>query len=354
MEISLNIYNPFGFRLKGNNIILENNTIRHFNINDKEIIHSKNSLGLRGPELTNNDLVKIITVGGSTTENFYHDDKKTWPYLFYQKMNKKVNAKIWVNNAGLDGHSTYGHIKLIEDFLYKIEPDIIIFFIGANDINLDKENTFDINYDFSIKNIFKTENQRYFIKNLGSFLATKSEFFSLLLNLYRYYFKTQHNHIYSKGKINMQAYDHLKHDREIYPLNKFNIEQNNIKNKLIPQYRKRIEKLISLSKIYNFKPVFITQPTIYGSSSKKNLEKRSINSADRFYLNLELYNQELRLLYKTKKINLIDIAKDMPKSKNLFVDKIHFTSNGLEFISRYLYDYFSENCDVFFDFDYCK
>jgi len=354
LEIPLRFYNPFGFRLKGDNIILENNTIRHFIVNNDKIIHSKNSLGLRGPELINNDNLKIITVGGSTTENFYHDDKKTWSYLLYKRLAKIINTDLWLNNAGLDGHSTYGHIRLIEDYLYKLKPDIIIFLIGTNDVNLDKENTYDINYDFSFSNILKTENQRYFIKNLGSYFATKSEFFSLLLNFYRYYYKTNNNHIYSNGNVTNNPYNYLEHDREIFLLKDFVTEQNNIKKKLLNQYEERIKKIISLSKLHNFTPIFLTQPTIYGSKSYINLTNDNINYADRFFLNLELYNNLLRELTFLHKIHLIDIAKKIPKNPYFFSDKIHFTEKGLEYVAKLVANDFFKNCHIIIDKELCN
>ena len=43
-------------------------------------------------------------------------------------------TKIWLNNAGLDGHSTFGHIILFKDYIVKLKPKIILFLVGANDV----------------------------------------------------------------------------------------------------------------------------------------------------------------------------------------------------------------------------
>lgn len=51
----------------------------------------------------------IISVGGSTTECFYISDDKTWTHILGMKL-KSVFTRVWINNAGLDGHSTFGHI----------------------------------------------------------------------------------------------------------------------------------------------------------------------------------------------------------------------------------------------------
>ena len=357
MEIVLNIYNPFGFRLQGNNIILENNIVKHFVVDNKEIIHSKNSLGFRGPELVDNESIKIITVGGSTTENYHYDDSKTWSQLFNNKLSLKFNKSLWVNNAGLDGHSTFGHIKLIEDYIIKIKPDVILLLIGANDVGLDKKNSFDIVYDFSLDNILTVGNQRYLKRNFGSFLATKSELFSLLLNLYRYYIKTEFNHIYSSfDSVVTSKIDYQNHaDRNtIYPFSDFINEHNHLKDNLISQYSERIIKIIDLSNKHKFKPVFITQPTIHGIDAEDNFQKKKISVADKFYLNLEIYNEELRNITKKYQIDLIDLAILMPKNENFYTDKIHHTEEGLEYISDIVANYFIDNCELIIEKNICK
>ena len=77
-ELILRVYNPLGFRIKGNKIILPINKkeiIHHehgLGKLDKVVVQQRNSLGFRGPEPPadfSRDLT-IVTVGGSTTECF--------------------------------------------------------------------------------------------------------------------------------------------------------------------------------------------------------------------------------------------------------------------------------------------
>ena len=77
-ELILRIYNPLGFRIKGNKIILPINKqeiIHHehgLGKLDKVVVHQRNSLGFRGPEppADFSRYLTIVTVGGSTTECF--------------------------------------------------------------------------------------------------------------------------------------------------------------------------------------------------------------------------------------------------------------------------------------------
>ena len=290
------------------------------------------------------------------TENFHFDDSKTWSQLFANKFSRKLDRKLWVNNAGLDGHSSFGHIKLIEDYIVKIQPDVIILLIGANDVGLNKENSYDLVYDFSLDTIFTAESQSYLVRNLGSFLATKSEFFSLLLNLYRYYVKTEFNHMYDKDNTSYLKIDYQNNtdNNNIYPFSDFINESKSLKDNLLPQYSERIVKIISLSNKYNFKLIFMTQPTIHGIEAENNLYNQQISIGDQFYLNLEIYNDELRKITKNYKVDLIDLSLIMPKNENFYVDSIHHSAAGLEFISNTVLNYFVNNCELIILNKACK
>ncbi len=143
LEGFLRIYSPFPIRIKGDKIFLPVNV--SYNIKnskiaklDLEIKHTKNSLGFRGEEIPRDfeKYLSIITVGGSTTECYYLSDNKTWPYLLGENL-KKNFTDIWINNAGLDGNSTSGHKILLEDYIIKIKPKLVLFFSGLNDICAD-------------------------------------------------------------------------------------------------------------------------------------------------------------------------------------------------------------------------
>jgi hypothetical protein len=85
---------------------------------DKEIVVIKNSLGFRGPEMPADfrDRLSVFTVGGSTTECSFLAEDKTWPRRLADRLGTRIPS-LWLNNAGLDGHSTFGHIHLLRQIL---------------------------------------------------------------------------------------------------------------------------------------------------------------------------------------------------------------------------------------------
>jgi len=86
LEVALRIYNPLGFSVKGDNIVLaKNQTTRVVNHDiptlDKDIVIKRNKLGFRGdnPPRSLSEYTSIIAVGESTTACFYVTEGKTWP-----------------------------------------------------------------------------------------------------------------------------------------------------------------------------------------------------------------------------------------------------------------------------------
>lgn len=103
---------------------------------DRVIVHTKNSLGFRGPDLPVEGLdsyLGIIAVGGSTTEGAYLSDGDDWPAVLRDRLERDFD-RLWLNNAGLDGHSTYGHAILLADHVLKLKPKVILLLVGANEV----------------------------------------------------------------------------------------------------------------------------------------------------------------------------------------------------------------------------
>jgi len=84
-EIALHIYNPLPFRVHGNRIVLPVHQRYRFHNDgasklDPITIHTKNSLGFRGPDPPTDfaEQLTVLTIGGSTTECLFLSDGKTW------------------------------------------------------------------------------------------------------------------------------------------------------------------------------------------------------------------------------------------------------------------------------------
>ena len=168
------------------------------------MVHHNNSLGFKGPEPPKDfaDWLTIVTVGGSTTECLEIAADKTWPHVLGVKLQHDFN-KVWLDNAGLCGHSTYGHYILMHNFIAKLKPKVAVFLIGINDVGVSNPKEFDTRLSTEIS-----------FRSLDKFLAAmayRSEVASAALNLYRYYFPKS---VQAIGQRDMGELDLTKLPRE--------------------------------------------------------------------------------------------------------------------------------------------
>src|SRR5262249_42824454 len=145
----LRLYNPLPFRVHGDRIVLPANQAYTFDNRSAHKLdpithHTKNSIGFRGPEPPR-DLANrhtILTIGGSTTECLFLSAGRTGTDGLARELATRW-PDIWINNAGLDGQSTYGHLVLVRDFVVNLRPKVAVFLVGTNDVGLDRSTTFD-------------------------------------------------------------------------------------------------------------------------------------------------------------------------------------------------------------------
>jgi lysophospholipase L1-like esterase len=329
LEIILQIYNPIPFRIKGDKISLPINQsysfVNEYPCFDSVIIHKKNSLGFRGEELPKDpSYTKIIAVGGSTTECFFISDDKAWPQVMQAEL-RKNHPKTWVNNAGLNGHSSFGHLLLLNDVVLKHKPNYVYFLVGVNDMDRQDLNQFD-NRMVLGKSV-QMENNGWF-KNAFLTLTNHSEVANLVYNLSKA-IKARNQAIFVDKIVALNPKDTLGISTE---------KQNEILSKqrlLLPAYRNRLLKLIQACRAQAVKPVMLTQPLLMGKGidpvTGTDLAKVKVSdevNGALYWAKLELYNDVMRQLCQDEKVELIDLAALLPKSSQYFYDPMHFTNAG--------------------------
>lgn len=333
-EIILRVYNPLGFRIKGDKIILPVNKkeiIYHEGSGklDPVVVHQRNSLGFRGPEPPGNfpDWLTIVAVGGSTTECFDLAEDKTWPHVLAEKLTPGFKSA-WVNNAGFCGYSTFGNIILVKDFMVKLKPKVLIFLVGINDIGVGEAREYDTR--------LKTLNFRSLERMLAS-LANYSELAAASLNIYRYYFPKSVMAVAARdmGEIDLKSYSNL----EVTIDRKQAIKQLH-QEKYLKPFGERIQELITLSREHGMEPVFLTQPVLYGPGvddltgiNLAALRVANDLNGDLGWEVLELYNDVVRQRGREAGVLVIDLAREMPKNSAYYYDLMHYTNAGAALVA---------------------
>lgn len=339
MEICLRFYNPLGFRIKGDKVILpvNKNEIRpHYNCTklEKNLTIHRNSLGFRGEEPPSDfaDWLTIVAVGGSTTECRELADDKTWPQLLATKLKEDFHH-LWLNNAGLSGHSTYGHLALVRDYIVKLKPKVVIFLVGCNDIGLTDLNGAD-------KSINKGLTLSSF-RSLERFLAPMSDYSEVaaaMLNLKRYFFPKIETLI-NYDEIDFTALEKKKRSAETRATFTRLCQADTLN-----AYRTRLENLINITQGNGITPIMVTQPAAYGDAIDDvtgvdlgNIRATKNMDGGTAWEVMEAYNDVTRKICKEKNILLIDLAREMPKSSRYYYDLVHYTNAGTEKVAEIIF-----------------
>lgn len=334
LEGLLRIFQPIEYQVRGNKIWLPQD--RKFQLTndktdklDKIIYTSRNHIGFRGEPPPKNfaEYLTIIAVGGSTTACELISDNKTWCDLLTVKLKSKFKL-LWLNNAGLDGHSTYGHIVLMEDYITKIRPKVVLFLVSANDIGLETSRIYD-------QDQFKKPLPGL-VAPLWDRLVNKSEVLIYSINFCRF-FKAQ-----KRG---------LTHTLwNFHEINQFDIPAEKVpsiileqKHKYLAPYAERLNRLIEISRQNSIEPVFITQPSVLGDlfDPTTGINLARVNSTGWngkvYWQVLELYNDVVRKIAAEHHVGLIDLAREMPKRTEYYYDLYHFTNAGCQKVAEIIY-----------------
>ena len=237
-------------------------------------------------------------------------------------MQRRFNH-LWLNNAGLSGNSTFGHYILMQDYLVKLKPKVVIFLVGINDLGIRGERDF----DQRIHGV----NFRSLERFLAS-LAVHSELATAALNLYRYYFP----------KSTMMSNQNDPQETDFKKLPHFEVSDaaraaliKDHQDHYVQPYKTRLEKLITICREHTILPVLLTQPVVYGggvdAATGVDLGHRFVakdmDGATAWQV-LELYNDMTREVGREQGVLVIDLARQMPKNSPYYFDLMHYTNAG--------------------------
>lgn len=332
-EIVLRVRNPFGFRMRGNTLVLPVNKVYDIRADersrsdqiDAHVIHTKNSLGFRGPEPPANfaNRLTIVAVGGSTTECFYLSDGKTWPERLAARLQPELRD-LWVNNAGLDGHSTFGHLLLTRQALVPLHPKVTLYLVGVNDMFADEPRGFD-----------KVAQNRW------AALADHSELAAVLLNFDRW---RRTKRLEDLGSMPKPVALRDRPNRPVPPPVAERLWKE--QDRRLVAFRERLEQLVALNREHGMEPVLITQPSLLGGvDPRTRIDTRpmevelweKLDGALAWRL-LERYNDVTREVGKERGVLTIDLARGLPKDSTFFYDFFHFTNQGADRVGEIVHD----------------
>jgi hypothetical protein len=343
LEIFARVSTPYPIAVQGGRINLPFHSKTEHRVEgvaglDELVTVSFNSLGFRGPEPPENwdESLTILCIGGSTTECTYLSDGKTWPARLSQKLTADFDD-LWLNNAGIDGHSTFGHLQLINQYVSTVRPNVVLFYVGINDVGRSDLNRFD---EQSLRT--KSRSGESLARQIHRRLIRYSDVLALADNLRRQRMAK------SLGLTHQVDFGHqsLEHGGHTY------LELSDERRRQLLQshddqctsgYRARLVKLIEECDALGIQVVLITQPALYGSGVDDrqgiNLETVKVGQVDGWtqWQLLQKYNAITSEVGAEHDVPVIRMDNQVPKSSRYYYDLLHYTNDGAELVASIIH-----------------
>ena len=285
------------------------------------IKYVRNQYGLRD-NCTNLSEVDILTIGGSTTDQRYVPLTSSYQVVMQERLKKFNNNFGCVSNAGVDGHSSWGHLYSFKNWfplLPELKPKIILLYIGINDADFHRaaspNDSDDIHSDFGLKNFLKSLN-----------------IFQKLLPIYNF-FKELSNPPFAK-------HIQKRYTDDDYKVNVINEQTYLLSEKNAIAFRSRMRTILNEIELLGAKPLCVTQPHRFTMKKEgvvfgiKDVLGKGFSGIDYDYSIQKLNEVIFELCGK----NTIDLYNH-EFSNSHFYDGVHTTAQGSEEIGNVIAEF---------------
>lgn len=289
----------------------------------KTVIYRRDQFGFRG-EYKNPALIDILTVGGSTTDQRYVSEGFTWQDVLHKDF---LAQGKWVSvvNAGVDGQSTFGHLKAFEWWFPEIpglKVKYFLFYIGINDFHKDAGYKFDdliVSYVPFRKILSERSALAYMWRTLKGIYRAKTEKAESRLVDYKKIKWTETG--------NISDYENFTRGR-------------------LDDYEKRLRMLVAKVRAWGATPIFVTQNfysykksngKILGVTDTRTYNGSPVNGVDVYFIMQRLNQRTLQVCRETGGI-CIDLAGELRLRRQDLYDFVHTTPKGSAKMGHYLHE----------------
>jgi hypothetical protein len=244
--------------------------------------------------------------------------------------------RVWLNNAGLDGHSTRGHRLLLDELVGPLRPKVVLYLVGLNDVGMGAA-TLD---DESLLRSPAADDS--WLRWAYLELVNHSALFALADNVRRHLAAEQagltHGNVdHIQLRLDAAAGVVISDDeREAV------VERH--RRDFLPGYEQRLSELLSATRSYGIEPVLITQPALYGDAvddeTGVDLGRVKVGQVDgrTQWQVLQLYNDATLRVGRQMDLPVIDLAAQLPKTSAYYYDYHHYTNAGAEAVAQVVFE----------------
>ena len=258
----------------------------------------------------------IIFFGGSTTEQLFVPEKSRWQSIIERRLNKiQKSSKIRVLNGGVSGNTSM-HSSL--NFLAKGVPNNPKFVVLMHNINDYAQLRLSGSYWEAPKDKAIVQNNDNYQKAFDLFRAVKDY---TIPNIYQ---------TYKIVRAKLSDSDDLRDIRREETKSLELIEIN---------FRNSLNAFIDLCISWGAEPILMTQFNRINHGDELFKRLYSDQDIDAFIAGYKRLNDVVREISFDRKIDLIDLEKLVPGTREYIFDPVHLNENGSKLVADILTDY---------------
>lgn len=270
---------------------------------------------------------RVFLIGGSTTENLYIDDTRTFGAILERRLNEVLaprGRQAEVINAARSGTGSADHFYLAWRVV-SYEPDVIVYLMGINEMGP------------YIRNRFSPEATE--LKARARTWLFRSQLARRAYMAFRVTVASGREMRDSTGATLVAE----RAERQRAPPQRM----PEALKQVAPSYRANVRRVLALHRRERVPAVFMTQPVLWQASLPAELDARLVGplgDGTVRYANEELeqlmdtYNDVLREEAATEPVaHLVDLARLLPRDGETFVDEVHFTDPAQQKIADILF-----------------
>ena len=280
--------------------------------------------GNTGGDIIGEESIKVLCLGGSTTECLYVDPSSRWPSVLERKLRDKLKKNLVVLNGGYSGnHAMHSVLNLIGKGI-DVDPDYLLIMHSVNDLG---------------SLLYSEKNSYYSLPNARAIhtfpTSTTYNIFklgkdSLIPNIYDKYLKGRLQNPRDSDEWKGLKSEKFTEDKE---------------KKITDNFRRALVLLINCSKIHNITPILLTQANrikVEDPVFLKSWNKRGVITPKSY---CKIYNQFHDIVREVARANntlCIDLAGEVPSSKDYIYDAVHLNGKGCELVGQLIAEKMSE------------
>lgn len=290
---------------------------------DGKIDYARDKNGFRGT-YTDPSRIDILTIGGSTTNEIFVGDGRTWSDVLAQSF-AEGGKDVTVVNAGVDGQTTIGNTKNFE-LWFPLVPNLkakyVLVYVGINDMALAKSGSMSKQDRMSEKR-----------RSVKQYLINNSALYSMFRNV-RGMLQARGAHlIHTHG-----TYDGTNWTAPATPPDVAAVERAWSTD--LADYAERLKFLVKTIRGFGAEAILATQHMANyrirdGVVLGKPMPDGSVDTGD--YAGIEAFNRVTRRVCVELGVTCVDVAEGVRFVDGDHYDGLHTTPSGSAKIGRYMY-----------------